>query len=91
MTLSELCEKDVINVSTGVNLGRVDDLTFDPEHAVVTHVVLYGRLKLFGLLGREEDTLIPWGDIQKIGDDVLLVDTVAQIISKQRKRLFKIT
>lgn len=91
MTLSELCEKDVINVSTGVNWGRVDDLVFDPEHATVTHVVLYGRLKFFGLLGREQDSLIPREDIQKIGDDVLLVDTVAQIFSKQRTRLFNIT
>ncbi|MEF9969152.1 MAG: YlmC/YmxH family sporulation protein [Ruthenibacterium sp.] len=75
MTLYELCQRDVINMTTGENLGRVDDITFVENSAVITHIVLYGRLKLFGLFGREEDTLIPWTDIQKIGTDVLLVET----------------
>ena len=51
----------------------MDDISFEPETARITGVILYGRLKLFGLLGREEDTAIPWGDIEKIGTDVLLV------------------
>ncbi len=50
----------------------MDDISFEPETARITGVILYGRLKLFGLLGREEDTAIPWGDIEKIGTDVLL-------------------
>ena len=78
MTICELCERDVINVTTGTNLGSVDDVAFSPETASVTHLIVYGRLKLFGLLGREEDTYIPWSDIQKIGRDVLLVDTKVQ-------------
>ena len=75
MTVYELCERDVVNVTTGQNLGKVDDISFEPETASITGVILYGRLKLFGLLGREEDTAIPWGDIEKIGTDVLLVRT----------------
>ena len=85
MTLYELCERDVINMATGSNLGRVDDISFIPETASVTHVVLYGKLKLFGLLGREEDFYIPWKDIQKIGTDVLLVDTTVQAPAKPKK------
>ncbi len=73
MTGYELCERVVVNVCTGQNLGRVDDLTFDPQSAQLTGIVLYGRLKWFGLLGREEDTVIPWQDIEKVGKDVLLV------------------
>ena len=75
MTLSELCERDIINVATGENYGRVDDIVFEPQTAQITHVVLYGRLKWFGLLGREEDVCIPWQEIQKVGADVLLVET----------------
>ncbi|MFQ9681731.1 MAG: PRC-barrel domain-containing protein [Ruthenibacterium lactatiformans] len=60
MTVYELCERDVVNVTTGQNLGKVDDISFEPETASITGVILYGRLKLFGLLGREEDTAIPW-------------------------------
>ena len=53
MTVYELCERDVVNVTTGQNLGKVDDISFEPETASITGVILYGRLKLFGLLGRE--------------------------------------
>ena len=51
MTVYELCERDVVNVTTGQNLGKVDDISFEPETASITGVILYGRLKLFGLLG----------------------------------------
>ena len=84
MTVYELCERDVVNVTTGQNLGKVDDISFEPETASITGVILYGRLKLFGLLGREEDTAIPWGDIEKIGTDVLLVRTAVSAPPRSR-------
>lgn len=87
MTVYELCEREVVNVATGQNLGRVDDLSFDPQTAGVTGIILYGRLKLFGLLGREEDVAIPWKEIEKIGEDVLLVRTGAQV-KRQSKKWF---
>ena len=85
MTLYELCQRDVINVSTGANLGRVDDISFEEATATITNIVLYGRLKLFGLLGREEDTYIPWTDIKKIGSDVVLVQTEQSPPPKAKK------
>ena len=73
MTVYELCERDVVNVTTGQNLGKVDDISFEPETASITGVILYGRLKLFGLLGREEDIVIRWSEIEVIGEDTVLV------------------
>ncbi len=90
MTLYELCQHDVISVSTGANLGKVDDLSFDDKTASVLGIVMYGRLKLFGLLGREEDTVIPWQDIRKIGSDVILVETKEKMVSRKRKFPFMI-
>ena len=80
MTVYELCERDVVNVTTGQNLGKVDDISFEPETASITGVI--------GLLGREEDTAIPWGDIEKIGTDVLLVRTAVSAPPRSRKKLF---
>lgn len=73
MTLMELCKKDVIQVASGANLGRVDDLRFDAVSAKLCALVLFGRPKLFGLLGREEDVEIPWEEVVNIGADVVLV------------------
>lgn len=74
MTVYELCERDVVNVTTGQNLGKVDDISFEPETASITGVILYGRLKLFGLLGREEDRYIPWDRVRRFGEDIILVE-----------------
>ena len=40
MTLRDLSEKDVIQLKTGENLGRIDDLAF--EDGQITQVVLHG-------------------------------------------------
>ena len=59
MTLRELGEKDVIQLKSGENLGRIDDMSFNPDAARIDAVILRGRRRLFGLLGRGEDVVIP--------------------------------
>lgn len=90
MKLCELCQREVVDISTGANLGRVDDIVFEEASATITSLVLYGRLRLFGLLGREEDTLIPWADIQKIGSDVVLVRAGLAAPARQKKFGFRL-
>ncbi len=70
---SSFRKKELINVSDGMKLGFVDDIIFDSESAEVRSLVVYGRPKLFGLLGRGNDITIPWSDIQMIGEDTILV------------------
>ena len=60
MTIRELCEKEVVQLEQGVCLGRADDLAFDPATARLQSLILLGRPRLFGLLGREENLTIPW-------------------------------
>ena len=59
MTLHDLSEKDVIQIKTGENLGRIDDVIFDEGTARLQSVVLRGRSHLFGLMGYDEDLIIP--------------------------------
>ncbi len=75
MTMLELCKKDVIQLEKGVKLGRADDLRFDSSGAVLEGIILFGRPRLFGILGRQQDVFIPWGEIERIGADVILVNT----------------
>ena len=72
--MGELRNKEVINVKDGTRIGFVCDVEIDTHTAVLTAVVVYGRLRLFGLMGREEDFVIPWQDIVLIGDDAVLVN-----------------
>ena len=71
--MGDLRSKEVINTKDGSRLGYVCDLELDPKTGTLAAVVVYGRLRLFGLLGREPDLVIPWGDIALIGDDTLLL------------------
>lgn len=88
VTLFEMCEKDVISTQHGVKLGHIDDLRFDEKSAVISHVIIYGKSKLFGLLGKEKDTVISWAEIQQIGNDVVLVSTPADKKARRRHKLF---
>ena len=36
-----------------------------------------GRAKWFGLLGREDDYILPWSCISRIGEDIILVELPA--------------
>ena len=72
MTIRELCAKEVVQMEKGVCLGRADDLVFDPATARLQSLILLGRPKLFGLLGRDEDLVIPWQEIGTIGEDAVL-------------------
>ena len=47
MTLHELNEKDVIQVKTGENLGRIDDVVFDEHGGRLQSVILRGRAHCF--------------------------------------------
>ncbi len=71
--MDALRDKEVINVKDGGRIGFVSDVEVDTKEARLTAVVVYGRLRLFGLLGREPDFVIPWGDIVLIGEDTVLV------------------
>lgn len=72
--LCDLQRKEVVSVKNGVKLGFADDVTIDTEEARVRGLVVYGKLRLFGLLGRRPDVVIPWESIEVIGEDAILVN-----------------
>ncbi len=75
--------KDVVNAQ-GVRLGFVGDVELDTQNAALTAIVIYGKYRLFGLFGREEDTVIPWENIEVIGEDTILVNAPSK--GKHRRR-----
>ena len=71
--VTDLRNKEVINKSDGSRLGCVYDVDVDTCTGHVVAIILYGRARCFGLLGREEDIRICWEDIDVIGEDTILV------------------
>ena len=84
--IGELWKKDVVCVDSGVCLGRVDDVEVDVCTAQLTAIVIYGRSRLFGLLGREEDRIFPWESVRRFGEDIILVEQEPQPRALRRRR-----
>ena len=88
--IAELRRKEVISVKDGTRIGAVCDAEMDIESARLTSIVVYGRPKLFGLLGREEDIVIRWPDIQVVGEDTLLVNYQERVRVRRKRGLLSI-
>ena len=73
--VSELRYKEIINVSDGSRYGWEGDVEVDLDSGQVRALVVPGRLRLFGLLGREEDRVFPWEAVRRFGADTILVET----------------
>jgi len=72
--LSELKYKEIIDVSDGTRFGFVGDVEVDWSEGRVRTLIVPGRLRLFGLLGREEDFVVPFEAVKRFGEDIILVD-----------------
>ena len=73
-TFSDLKCKEVINVSDGGRLGCVTDLELDLCTGQILAIVVPGERSMLGLIKVRDGLVIPFCRIQKIGEDVILVD-----------------
>lgn len=83
--IDDLRNKQVVCIKDGCVLGYVSDVELDTQSGTLTAIIIYGRLRLFGLLGREPDTVISWKDIVVIGDETVLVSSDS-IVCIEKKR-----
>ena len=72
--ITDMHNKEVINLCDGTRLGYVDDLEVDTCTAQITALVINGRTRLFGILGRDPDVVIQWKDIEVVGEETILVN-----------------
>ena len=66
-------QKEVINLSDGKRLGYVQDVEADFNTGKITAIIVPGNNKIFSVSGKN-DIVIPWERINKIGDDIILVE-----------------
>ena len=57
-----------------VSAWFVKDAEFNLETGRLTSLILPCRWSIFLLFGRIDEMVIPWRDIKKIGDDIILVE-----------------
>lgn len=87
--ISELRNRDVVNVLDGKKLGNILDIDLDLENGRVLSLIMPGRSRGFSLFSRREEVNVPWSKIMRIGRDVILVEVpVASDLDEYRRELF---
>lgn len=71
MLLSDLQNKDIISTDSGENLGRIIDIEIDNTGKIL-HVFVEQK-RIFRKYFNNSDFSFKFGDIVKIGTDVILV------------------
>ncbi len=71
--LSALEEKSVIDVVTGENIGNIVDIEIDLYCGTIKNIVVADEACLKAVFIKAERVVISWGNIVKIGVDVILV------------------
>ncbi len=83
---SDLKYKEVIDIHSGFRLGYVSDAEFDSEDGKLISLITPGKAKFFGLLGREDDYVLPWECISRIGNDIILIDQKGEFQRRKRRK-----
>ncbi|NLX60969.1 MAG: YlmC/YmxH family sporulation protein [Tissierellia bacterium] len=74
INLSEMKEKEVINIRNGERLGFIYDFEIDLENGKVVAALVPSYGKVLSIFSKARDLYIPWQNIYKIGQDIILVD-----------------
>ena len=73
MKLSDLQEKDIVNVNDGRKIGRIIDAEID-MNGKINYLVIDEKKGLKGLISGGNGINITFDKIKRIGTDVILVD-----------------
>ncbi|WFA09642.1 YlmC/YmxH family sporulation protein [Tissierella sp. Yu-01] len=74
LKLSDIREKEVINIYNGQRLGYVSDFEIDLDKGIVTGIILPGENKVMSFFSKTNDIFVDWKKIIKIGSDIILVN-----------------
>lgn len=75
MRLSDLQNKDVVNVMDGKKVGNIIDVNIDMEGKLDSLIV--EKTKFFiSMFSTANEIEVRWAQIEKIGEDVILVKIV---------------
>ncbi len=77
---SVLRQKEVINIVDGARLGFICDLVLDVCTGRICAIVVPGPSKFSFFFKGERDQVIPWKNIRKIGENVILVEMDVNIM-----------
>ena len=92
-SIAELRDKQVVCIKDGTILGYVCDVEVDIHNGCLVSIIIFTKKGMFSGIGKNDDIIIPWSNIEVIGQDTILVNwELPQVVRKQTRDLlnFKI-
>lgn len=86
--IADLRNKQVVCIKNGCVLGYVYDIEFNTCDGTLTAIIIPGRPRFFGIFGHDEDIIIPWSEIEVIGEETVLVTTDSASYTPRAKKGF---
>ena len=74
MRLSDLQSKDIISTKDGKKVGRIIDVEVDEIEGKILYFVVEPKKFLKNALSSSKESEVKYQQINKIGEDVILVD-----------------
>lgn len=78
--ISDLRDLEIININDGRRLGPIKDIELDLEKGTIQALIMpsFTPGRIVGIFGRNDDLVVPWEKIKRVGVDVMLVDLSGQ-------------
>jgi YlmC/YmxH family sporulation protein len=73
MRLSDLQNKDVVDILTGEKVGNVIDVEISNDTGNILKMIIHDKKGLINMLRGGDEVSITWSQIKKIGTDVILI------------------
>lgn len=73
MRLSDLQNKDVVDVDSGQRIGSIIDVEISKDTGNIIKIIIYEKKGFINMLKGDSEVEIKWNQIRKIGADVILV------------------
>ena len=74
MKLSDMQDKDVVELKTGLKIGNIVDIKINLEGFI--EALILERRKFSKLFSNNDFIEVPFSKIEKIGEDVILVNSL---------------
>ena len=82
--------KEVINICDGCRLGYPCDVEIDALTGAVVAIIVHGSPRFWGLFGKCAIHVVPWCEVVRIGDDLILIERGPPIgLKREFKRELK--
>ena len=73
MRLSDLQNKDVVNIIDGKLVGNIIDIMINSSNGIMESLIIEKSKFFVSLFSNKNEIEIKWNKIEKIGEDVILV------------------